>query len=92
MAFEDGHQILHFFLNDEMEPIEFVIDMDVLFPLLVDVLLASDYSIQSHFLIEVVDLVDTADELVLQDRVSWLELFLLLLKLYAEPDVVPSEN
>lgn len=42
---EDTDQILHFFLDDEVESIEFIIDMDVFFPLLIDVLLASDYSV-----------------------------------------------
>lgn len=61
VAFEDGNKIVHFLLNNEMESVEFVIDMDILLPLLVDVLLPSDDSIQRHFLVEVVDFVDAAD-------------------------------
>lgn len=58
---EDSNKIVHFFLYDEMESIEFVIDMDILLPLLIDVLLASDDPIQRHFFVEIVDFVDAAD-------------------------------
>lgn len=61
VSLEDCDQILHFLLDDEVEPIEFVVDVDVLFPLLVDVLLASDYSVQCHLLVQVIDFVNAAD-------------------------------
>ena len=66
VSLEDGHQIVHFLLYDEVEPVEFVVDVDVLLPLLVDVLLASDYPVQRHLLVQVVDLVDAAHQLVLE--------------------------
>lgn len=61
VTFEYCNKIVHFLLDNEMESIELVIDMDILLPLLVDVLLASDDSIQRHFLVQVVDFVDAAD-------------------------------
>ena len=66
VSLEDGHQIVHFLLYDEVEPVEFVVDVDVLLPLLVNVLLASDYPVQRHLLVQVVDLVDAAHQLVLE--------------------------